>query len=106
MAYHSNNKTNRRPRRNGTLADALGHTDDGLTGSEIGHLLAVAEIEDTDAGSTPPLSFVGSEVSHLFERAFGRAAMSGGRPLAMDWVAALTSLEKSTKQCFASKSHW
>ena len=30
------------------IARALGHTDDGLTGGEIGHLLATARIEDTD----------------------------------------------------------
>src|SRR5436190_20570759 len=30
------------------IADALGDTDEGLTGSEIGHRLAVAKIEDVD----------------------------------------------------------
>jgi uncharacterized protein (TIGR02391 family) len=34
------------------VARALGHTDDGLTGSEIGHLLATARIDDTDPGIT------------------------------------------------------
>ncbi len=30
------------------IARALGHTDDGLTGSEIGHLLSVCRIEDVE----------------------------------------------------------
>lgn len=30
------------------IADALGDTDEGLTGSEIAHLLASAEMTDTD----------------------------------------------------------
>jgi len=34
------------------VARALGHTDDGLTGSEIGNLLATARIDDTDPGIT------------------------------------------------------
>jgi uncharacterized protein (TIGR02391 family) len=34
------------------LADALGDTSEGLTGSEIGHLLATCGIEDTDPGVT------------------------------------------------------
>ena len=34
------------------LAQALGDTNEGLTGSEIGHLLYVCGIEDTDPGMT------------------------------------------------------
>ena len=34
--------------RQRAIADALGDTSDGLTGSEIAHLLAVCEIADTD----------------------------------------------------------
>ena len=34
------------------IAQALGDTDEGLTGSEIEHLLAVCGIEDTDPGMT------------------------------------------------------
>lgn len=34
------------------IADALGHTDDGLTGSEISHLLASAKIKDVDPAQT------------------------------------------------------
>jgi uncharacterized protein (TIGR02391 family) len=34
------------------IADALGDTDQGLTGSEIQHLLATARIEDVDPGIT------------------------------------------------------
>ncbi|CAN2534586.1 hypothetical+protein [Methylocapsa aurea] len=33
------------------IADALGHTDDGLTGSEIAHLLETAKISDVDPSS-------------------------------------------------------
>lgn len=55
---------------------------------------------------TPPLSFVGLGVAQLFERAFSPAAVTGGRPLAREWVAALATLEKSTVQCRVSNSHW
>lgn len=34
------------------IASALGHTDEGLTGSEIEHLLAIAQIEDVAPGIT------------------------------------------------------
>jgi len=34
------------------IADALGDTNEGLTGSEIGHLLTVCRIADTDASLT------------------------------------------------------
>jgi uncharacterized protein (TIGR02391 family) len=34
------------------IADALGHTDEGLTGSEIAHLLASCEMRDTDPALT------------------------------------------------------
>lgn len=34
------------------LADALGDTDEGLKGSEIGHLLSMTEIKDTDPAMT------------------------------------------------------
>jgi DNA-binding helix-hairpin-helix protein with protein kinase domain len=55
---------------------------------------------------TPPLSFVGSEVAHLFETAFSRATIGGGRPTARDWAAALQRLEANAKQCSVSKGHW
>ena len=55
---------------------------------------------------TPPLSFVGSEVAHLFETAFSRATVIGGRPTARDWAAALQRLEGNAKQCSVSKGHW
>jgi DNA invertase Pin-like site-specific DNA recombinase len=34
------------------IADALGDTEDGLTGSEIAHLLAACQITDTDSAAT------------------------------------------------------
>lgn len=34
------------------IARALGHTDDGLTGGEIGHMLSTARMLDTDPGIT------------------------------------------------------
>jgi DNA-binding helix-hairpin-helix protein with protein kinase domain len=55
---------------------------------------------------TPPLSFVGSEVAHLFETAFSQATVRGGRPTARDWAAALQRLEANAKQCGVSKGHW
>jgi len=55
---------------------------------------------------TPDLDIVGSEVAALFERAFSKQTVSGGRPSAREWVAGLEQLEKSLKQCAASPSHW
>ena len=55
---------------------------------------------------TPPLSFVGAELSHLFETAFSSASLVGGRPAARDWAAALNKLEANTKQCSAFSGHW
>ncbi|MFB6414374.1 helix-hairpin-helix domain-containing protein [Bradyrhizobium tunisiense] len=55
---------------------------------------------------TPPLSFVGSEVAQLFETAFSATTVSGGRPTARDWAAALDRIEKNAKQCSVSKGHW
>jgi len=37
------------------ISDALGHTEEGLVGSEIGLLLAVCKIKDTDPASTKRL---------------------------------------------------
>jgi hypothetical protein len=34
------------------IADAIGDTEDGLTGSEIAHLLAACQITDTDWAAT------------------------------------------------------
>jgi DNA-binding helix-hairpin-helix protein with protein kinase domain len=55
---------------------------------------------------TPPLSFVGAELSHLFETAFSRAAVAGDRPTARDWASALKKLEGNTKQCSSFAGHW
>lgn len=55
---------------------------------------------------TPDLTIAGSDVVPLFERAFARQSIGGGRPTAREWVASLERLEKSLKQCAASPSHW
>lgn len=56
--------------------------------------------------ATPELSAVGTDVMLLFERAFARESMSGGRPTARDWVSGLTAMEKDVKQCSTNVSHW
>ncbi|MGB3866643.1 MAG: hypothetical protein WBA29_13555 [Xanthobacteraceae bacterium] len=55
---------------------------------------------------TPPLSFVSTDVAHLFEAAFSQAAIKGGRPTARAWVSALQTLENNTKRCGANPGHW
>lgn len=55
---------------------------------------------------TPPLSFVGDEIAHLFETAFSLATIRSGRPTAREWAAALHRLEASTKQCLNNRGHW
>jgi DNA-binding helix-hairpin-helix protein with protein kinase domain len=55
---------------------------------------------------TPPLSFVGPDVAQLFEDAFSRAVMTGGRPTARDWLGVLQRLESDTKQCTNNRGHW
>ena len=56
--------------------------------------------------ATPELSAVGADVMLLFERAFARESLPGGRPTARDWVSGLTAMEKDVKQCSANPSHW
>jgi DNA-binding helix-hairpin-helix protein with protein kinase domain len=55
---------------------------------------------------TPDLSFVGTAIAQLFEIAFSRAVVNGGRPTARDWTAALQKLEVNTKQCANNRAHW
>ncbi|WP_083931318.1 helix-hairpin-helix domain-containing protein [Kaistia granuli] len=55
---------------------------------------------------TPPLSIAGDDVSILFELAFSKQMVAGGRPDAKEWIAALESLEQRLKQCGKSPSHW
>jgi DNA-binding helix-hairpin-helix protein with protein kinase domain len=55
---------------------------------------------------TPPLQIVGDDVALLFERAFAREMISGGRPNALEWIPALEKLENQTKQCASNASHW
>ncbi|QRM34831.1 hypothetical protein [Microvirga sp. VF16] len=55
---------------------------------------------------TPSLSIVGPELAALFDRAFGKPAVKGGRPSAREWMAALSRLEQSLKPCRANASHW
>ena len=47
------------------------------------------------------------ELAKLWEQAFGRSgAAVNGRPVAADWVAALSRLEKSFSQCSANPTHF
>ena len=69
-----------------------------------GALRAAVQMEQPPA--TPPLSIVGYEVAFLFERAFAKEMIAGGRPTPRDWVASLEQLERALKQCSANPSHW
>ncbi len=60
---------------------------------------------DTPPG-TPSLSIVGDEVAFLFERAFAKQMVQGGRPESAEWAQALSNLEKRLKQCGVNPSHW
>lgn len=55
---------------------------------------------------TPSLSFVGTDVAQLFERAFTQAAINNARPTARVWVDALYRLEKNSKRCGIDPGHW
>jgi DNA-binding helix-hairpin-helix protein with protein kinase domain len=55
---------------------------------------------------SPPLSIVGDNVAHLFERAFARETIQTGRPDASAWASALEALERRTKKCAAHPAHW
>ncbi|MFI5001466.1 MAG: hypothetical protein ACHQK9_16425, partial [Reyranellales bacterium] len=55
---------------------------------------------------TPSLDIVSAPVAALFERAFGREGVTGKRPTAREWVAALGVLEDNLAPCAASPVHW
>jgi DNA-binding helix-hairpin-helix protein with protein kinase domain len=65
-----------------------------------------AAVQMEQPPATPTLSIVGYEVALLFERAFAKEMIAGGRPTPRDWVASLEQLEKALKQCSANPSHW
>jgi DNA-binding helix-hairpin-helix protein with protein kinase domain len=65
-----------------------------------------ADVQMDRPPGTPPLSIVGDEVAFLFERAFAQQMIQGGRPEPIEWVQALSNLEKRLKQCGANPSHW
>jgi DNA-binding helix-hairpin-helix protein with protein kinase domain len=65
-----------------------------------------ADVQMDKPPGTPPLSIVGDEVAFLFERAFAKQMVQGGRPEPSEWVQALSNLEKRLKQCGANPSHW
>lgn len=65
-----------------------------------------AALQMTQPPGTPPLSVVGPQVSGLFERAFARETVTGGRPTASEWIEGLKALENELKQCSAEPSHW
>lgn len=68
-------------------------------------------IRRTDANmerppGTPPLTIVGDDVATLFELAFSKQLIDGGRPSAKEWAASLAQLESHLRQCSANASHW
>jgi DNA-binding helix-hairpin-helix protein with protein kinase domain len=65
-----------------------------------------AALQMTQPPGTPPLSIVGPQAAHLFERAFAAEATTSGRPTAREWIAALDGLEKALRQCGSNPSHW
>jgi len=65
-----------------------------------------ADVQMDRPPHTPALSIVGDEVAFLFERAFAKQMVQGGRPEPLEWAKALTVLEKDLKQCTVSPSHW
>jgi DNA-binding helix-hairpin-helix protein with protein kinase domain len=65
-----------------------------------------ADVQMDRPPNTPALSIVGDEVAFLFERAFAKQMVNGGRPEPQEWVLALNGLEKNLIQCRASPSHW
>ncbi len=65
-----------------------------------------ADVQMDKPPGTPPLAIVGDEVAFLFERAFAKQMVQGGRPEPAEWVQALSNLEKKLKQCGSNPSHW
>ncbi len=65
-----------------------------------------ADVQMDKPPNTPSLSIVGDEVAFLFERAFSKQMVTGGRPEPADWVQALSGLERNLKQCSANGAHW
>jgi DNA-binding helix-hairpin-helix protein with protein kinase domain len=65
-----------------------------------------ADVQMDRPPNTPTLSIVGDEVAFLFERAFAKQMVQGGRPEPLEWARALTVLEQKLKQCAVSSSHW
>jgi DNA-binding helix-hairpin-helix protein with protein kinase domain len=65
-----------------------------------------ADVEMERPPHTPPLSIVGDEVAFLFERAFAKQMVAGGRPEPGEWVQALVGLERNLKQCASNAAHW
>jgi hypothetical protein len=55
---------------------------------------------------TPALSILGDDVAFLFERAFAKEMIAGGRPTPREWIDGLERLEKTLKRCSANPSHW
>lgn len=65
-----------------------------------------ADVQMDKPPNTPSLSIVGDQVAFLFERAFAKQMVQGGRPSPNEWVQALIDLEKSLKNCNANAAHW
>jgi DNA-binding helix-hairpin-helix protein with protein kinase domain len=65
-----------------------------------------ADVQMERPPHTPSLSIVGDEIAFLFERAFAKQMVQGGRPEPSEWVQALVGLERNLKQCGSNPSHW
>lgn len=65
-----------------------------------------ADVQMDRPPNTPALSIVGDEVAFLFERAFAKQMIGGGRPEPQEWVQALVGLERNLVQCRTNPSHW
>jgi DNA-binding helix-hairpin-helix protein with protein kinase domain len=65
-----------------------------------------ADVQMDKPPNAPPLSIVGDQVAFLFERAFAKHMVQGGRPSPTEWEQALVGLEKSLKNCTANAAHW
>jgi DNA-binding helix-hairpin-helix protein with protein kinase domain len=68
-----------------------------------GHGRAAAQMECPPG--VPPLEAASAPLALLFERAFAREGANGLRPRADEWVLALETLERQTRQCSANASH-
>lgn len=65
-----------------------------------------ADVGMTRPPGTPSLGIVGPQVEFLFERAFAREMIPGGRPDAREWIETLGAFEKELVNCRSNPAHW